>query len=94
MTDQLSLRRRMFGSWDVTSCLRTRRELQRFVDGEAPPAIGARVTRHLSACRACGREAQTYRDIKESVQARGTQPAAAALHRLRTFTTTLTRPHD
>jgi len=58
MTGHLSLRQRMLGDDAVASCLATRRELQRFLDGETDPAPTARVARHLDACRACGLQAR------------------------------------
>ena len=92
MTGQLSLRQRMLGDDAVASCLATRRELQRFLDGETDPAATARVARHLDACRACGLQARTYRDIKASLRSGGTPPPADALDRLAAFTATMTPP--
>lgn len=94
MSDELSLRQRMFGDDAVTSCLRTRRELQRFLDGETDPASAARIARHLGACRACGLEAQTFREIKASLHTHAAPPPAHALHRLAEFAAALTRHRD
>lgn len=94
MTDPLSLRQRMFGDDAVTSCLRTRRQLQRFLDGETDPATEARVARHLGGCRTCGREAQTYRAIKASLRTYTAPPPARALDRLAEFAATLVRHRD
>lgn len=78
MTAQLTLRQRMLGGDELTSCLRTRRQLQRFLDGEPEPATVAGITRHLDGCRACGRQAQIYRDIKQPAHPRGFTTAAAS----------------
>jgi len=71
MTGQLSLRQRMLGDDAVTSCLATRRELQRFLDGETDPAAAARTAGHLDACRACGLQARTYRTSRPVCAAAG-----------------------
>lgn len=91
MTDNLPMRRRMFGGPDVTSCLRTRRELQRYLDGEThDPGLAARIARHLDACRACGLEADTYRAIKTALHDRAAgQTQADVLDRLAAFAAAL-----
>ncbi len=94
MTTQLSLRQRMFGGDAVTSCLRTRRLLQRFLDGETDPDLAARIARHLQACRACGLEAQTYRDITSSLHTLAAPPPDHALDRLAQFAASLDQHSD
>lgn len=94
MTMELSLRQRMFGDDAVTSCLRTRRLLQRFLDGETDPDLAARIARHLEACRACGLDAQTYTDIKASLHALATPPSEHALDRLAEFAASLDHRSD
>ncbi len=91
MTKKLSLRQRMLGDRDITSCMHTRRQLQRFLDGESDPVIAARIRRHLDACRACGLEAQTYRDIKASLHDHAAPPPTETIDRLTEFVTSLTR---
>lgn len=85
MTGRLSMRQRTLGDGAVTSCLHTRRELQRFLDGEAGSADAARIARHLEACRACGMQAATYRAITASLRERGAPLPARALDRLVEF---------
>lgn len=89
MTDTLSMRRRILGDRAVTSCLHTRRQLQRYLDGETDPSLAARIARHLAACRACGLEADTYRAIRDSLHRHAGPPPADALDRLATFAATL-----
>lgn len=88
---KLSARQRMFGEALVTSCLQTRRHLQRFLDGELDATLAARITRHLQDCRACGLEADVYQEIKTSVRRQAAAPSADALERLSAFAATL--PH-
>lgn len=90
MTQRLSMRRRMLGDDDLSSCLQTRRVLQAFLDGEADSRLARKVARHLDACRACGLEAQTYRAIKTSLLTHAASPSAEALDRLSAFAASLT----
>lgn len=87
----LSTRQRMRGDALVTSCLRTRRLLQRFLDGEVDPALAERIARHLAACRACGLQAHVYQEIKDSVRRHAAAPSPDTLQRLTEFAETL--PH-
>jgi len=73
---------RMLGDDSVTSCQRTRRELQRFLDGEAESVEAARIARHLDACSL---EAAAYRAIIASLRKRGPQLPAPVLERLVEF---------
>jgi len=86
VTPTLSMWQRMLGDDAVTSCLHTRRKLQRFLDGEAGSADAARIARHLDACRACALQAATYRAITASLRAHGAPLPAPALERLVEFT--------
>ncbi len=86
MTPTLSMWQRMLGDDSVTSCLRTRRELQRFLDGEADSVDAARIARHLDACRACGLQAAAYRAITASLREHGAPLPAPVLERLVEFT--------
>ncbi len=81
MNPTLSLWKRMLGDDAVTSCLHTRRELQRFLDGEAASADAARIARHLGACRACDLQAAAYRAITASLRAQGAPLPAPVLER-------------
>jgi len=85
VTPTLSMWQRMLGDDSVTSCQRTRRELQRFLDGEAESVEAARIARHLDACRACSLEAAAYRAIIASLLKREPQLPAPVLDRLVEF---------
>jgi len=89
VTESLSMRRRMLGDDDVTSCLQTRRALQSYLDGEADPQLARQIAQHLDACRACGLEAQTYRAIKTSLHEQAASPSVEALTRLSAFAASL-----
>ena len=67
------------------SCRKVAKVLQAFLDGESDDVTAERVEAHLEACRRCGLEATTYRQIKDSL-ARGA-PAVPdlTLRRLRDF---------
>ena len=91
MTNRLSMRQRMLGDSEVTSCLRTRRELQRYLDGESDPSLAERIASHLDACRACGLEAETYRAIKTALNHRADAPTPEVLARLTSFAAALPR---
>lgn len=88
---ELSIRQRMLGDALVTSCLQTRRHLQRFLDGELDATLVARIALHLQDCRACGLEADVYEEIKTSVRRHAAAPSTGALERLSAFAATL--PH-
>ncbi len=68
------------------------RELQAFfqeyVDDELDEAAAARVAERLEACRGCGLEAGTYREIKRSI-GRMERPPTATIERLETFARSL-----
>ncbi len=68
------------------------RELQAFfqeyVDAELDAPTAARVSERLEACRACGLEAATYREIKQAI-GRMERPPAATIERLETFARTI-----
>ena len=89
--NNLAMHRRMLGDSLVTSCLQTRRHLQRYLDGEADPALAERITRHLDACRACGLQAHIYQQIKTALCRHATEPPAEALERLTAFAEALPR---
>lgn len=86
----LAMRQRMFGDASVTSCLRTRLLVQRFLDAETDATTAARMSRHLLGCPGCGRTAQVYRDIKASLRGRPPSPPQPAVDRLVEFASTLT----
>lgn len=55
------------------------------MDGHTDEVTARRVVAHLDACRRCGLEASTYREIKAALARHATAPDAASLKRLRAF---------
>lgn len=70
---------------DELRCREVARVLQTHIDGELDAATAAKVTAHLEACRRCGMEASTYRDLKESLTRLSEPVDADAVERLRGF---------
>ncbi len=64
-------------------CMRTRRILQNYCDGELDDASTNRVAAHIEECRRCGLEVSVYKDIKRSLQTKSKQVNPDALERLR-----------
>jgi hypothetical protein len=81
--------RRFLGSKEMASCMQVMRVLQSYLDGHTDEFTARRVATHLDACRRCGLEAATYREIKASLARRAPPPDQSALDRLRTFGTGL-----
>jgi anti-sigma factor (TIGR02949 family) len=84
--------RRIRGTKEMSSCLQVMRVLQSYLDGQTDEVTTRRVANHLEACRRCGLEAATYREIKAAL-ARRAAPAPTDQHvleRLRAFGTALT----
>ena len=88
-------RRRLRGTRDTASCMQVVRVLQSYLDGQTDEITARRVANHLEACRRCGLEAVTYREIKASL-ARQAQPLdPGVVERLRAFGAALTDdPHE
>lgn len=78
-----------------TGCAEVIRVLQSYLDGEVDEAAAQGVVEHLADCRACGLEADLYREIKKSL-ARQQRPDDWAVAGLRAFGETLlqTGPAD
>ncbi len=69
----------------MLECRNVGKDLQRYLDGQTDEATARRIARHLDACRRCGFEEQTYRELKSSL-ARGTPRVdELAVARLRIF---------
>jgi len=77
--------RRLWGTKEIASCMQVMRVLQSYLDGHTDEATARRVATHLDACRRCGLEAATYREIKASLGRRAVPADEAALTRLRAF---------
>ena len=82
--------RRVRGTKEMASCLQVMRVLQSYLDGHTDEVTARRVANHLEACRRCGLEAATYREIKASLARRAAPPDQAAVDRLQAFGTALT----
>ena len=81
--------RRLWGSKDMASCMRVMRVLQAYLDGHVDEVTARRVANHLDACRRCGLEAATYREIKAALTRTGPPLDPSAVERLRSFGTGL-----
>jgi anti-sigma factor RsiW len=77
--------RRLRGTKDTASCMQVTRVLQSYLDGHTDEVTTRRVAAHLDACRRCGLEASTYREIKAALARHTTPPDEVALERLRAF---------
>ena len=88
--------RRILGSKEMASCMQVMRVLQSYLDGQTDEVTARRVSRHLEACRRCGLEAATYREIKAALARRADPLDSASLERLRDFGSSLARagPED
>jgi anti-sigma factor RsiW len=82
--------RRLRGTKEMASCMQVMRVLQSYLDGHTDEVTARRVANHLDACRRCGLEAATYREIKASLARRAAPPDEAAVDRLRAFGAALT----
>jgi anti-sigma factor RsiW len=77
--------RRFRGTKEMASCMQVMRVLQSYLDGQTDEVTAQRVAAHLDACRRCGLEAATYREIKASLARRATPVDPDAVDRLRAF---------
>jgi anti-sigma factor RsiW len=68
-----------------TDCRAVGRRLQAYLDGEIDDLRRDQISEHLDACRACGLELSTYREVKGSLSRGPTPVADDALDRLRRF---------
>lgn len=77
--------RRLWGTKERASCMQVMRVLQSYLDGQTDEVTARRVANHLEACRRCGLESATYREIKAALARKAAQPDRAAVARLRAF---------
>lgn len=66
-------------------CHAVGRRLQSYLDGELDDRTRAEIAAHLEACRDCGLEFSTYREVKTSLSRERTPVPADTLERLRRF---------
>jgi anti-sigma factor RsiW len=83
---------RMWGTKEMASCMKVMRVLQSYLDGHTDEVTARRVASHLEACRRCGLEAATYRELKASLARRASQVDADTVERLRAFGQALAAP--
>lgn len=76
---------RLMGRGDEASCGEVARHLQAFVDGETDDRQARRIGKHLEACRRCGLEERTYREIKSALGRQGAPVDPSAVQRLEAF---------
>jgi anti-sigma factor RsiW len=79
--------RRFRGTRDMASCMQVMRVLQSYLDGQTDEVTARRVARHLDACRRCGLEAATYRQIKAALTRRSVPADQSTVERVRRFAT-------
>lgn len=77
---------------DEMRCREVVEVLQAHIDGELDPLTAQKVSTHLEACRRCGMEVATYRELKSRL-ARLSEPVdEVAVARLRAFVDGLASP--
>jgi anti-sigma factor RsiW len=76
---------RMWGTKEMAGCMKVMRVLQSYLDGYSDEVTARRIANHLEACRRCGLEAATYRELKASLARRAPQVDADIVERLRAF---------
>lgn len=70
----------------TSACRAVGRRLQEYLDGEIDDdRLRVDIATHLEACRACGLELTTYREVKQSLARERPPVPPAALDRLRRF---------
>jgi len=75
----------MFRRKGGVSCIQTARILQRYLDSQLDEAAAIQVADHLDACRRCGLDAESYREIKVVLAGRSRPPSPDQLERLTSF---------
>ena len=81
--------RRLRGTKEMASCMQVMRVLQSYLDGQTDQLTARRVANHLDACRRCGLEASTYREIKAALARQAAPVDETSLQRLRAFGSSL-----
>jgi len=82
---------KLLGNKEMASCMQVLRALQSYLDGQTDEVTTGRVAKHLEACRRCGLEAATYREIKAALARSAAPLNLALLERLRAFGSSLSR---
>ncbi len=76
---------------DEMDCREVVHLLQAHLDAELDPVTAAKVSSHLEACRRCGMEAETYRELKARLARLSDPVDEEAVARLRAFVDELQR---
>ncbi|HUE58096.1 MAG TPA: zf-HC2 domain-containing protein [Acidimicrobiales bacterium] len=83
--------RKMWGTKEMASCMQVMRVVQSYLDGQTDQVTARRVANHLDACRRCGLEASTYREIKAALARQAAPLDEESLERLRAFGSSLSQ---
>ena len=75
----------MFRKKGGVTCLQVARILQRYLDDQLDEGAAAQVADHLDACRRCGLDAESYREIKVALASRTRPPSPEQVERLTSF---------
>ena len=82
----------MFTKKSGISCVQVARILQQYLDGQLDASHRSMVAGHLSACRRCGLDEQSFREIKSALARRRHEVPADPIDRIRRFAAGLTAP--
>lgn len=69
----------------TVNCREVGKVLQSYLDNDVEDDFAAKIAEHLDACKECGLEVETYRQIKTSLAGKMPEVDPAALERLRSF---------
>jgi len=72
------------------NCREVGRVLQSYLDDNVEPDFAGKIAAHLDECKKCGLEADTYRQIKDSLGDTRPDVDTDAIERLRSFGSRLT----
>jgi anti-sigma factor (TIGR02949 family) len=72
------------------NCREVGKVLQSYLDNDVEEDFAEKIAAHLEACKDCGLEVETYRQIKTSLASKMPEVEPAALERLKAFGNQLT----
>ena len=75
----------MFRKKGGVSCIQVARILQRYLDDQLDERAAAQVADHLDACRRCGLDAESYREVKFALARSSLPPSPERVERLTSF---------
>lgn len=78
-------RSRRYRNKPTVDCREVGKVLQSYLDNDVEDDFAEKIASHLEACRECGLELDTYRQIKSSLAGKMPEVDPAALERLRAF---------